>query len=278
MSEARVIVFGAAGRMGARVTWAAHEAGLRVFGALERERSPALGHDAGVIAGVGRIDVTMTDDRDGVLSRAREQGSTVAIEFTEPAASIDATAACAKAKIPIVIATTGHNAAQRARIAELAQEIPIVFAPNMSVGMSLLFAILPVVARTLGDDYDIEIVEAHHRHKKDAPSGTAMRLGEILATAMDWRLDEVARYERRGQTGERPRKQIGMQTLRAGDIVGDHTVYFATTGERIEITHRASSRDTFARGAVRAARWLVDRHPGLYDMLDVLGLSGGTAP
>src|SRR5262249_30648605 len=158
-----------------------------------------------------------------------------------------------------VLATTGHTPAELDRIRALAKRIPMVYSPNMSVGVNLLFAILPTMARTLGEDYDIEVVEAHHRLKKDAPSGTALKLAEVLSSAMEWKAEGVGRYDRHGLIGERPRREIGIQTVRGGDIVGDHTVFFCTGGERIEVTHRASSRDTFARGAVRAARWLAGR-------------------
>lgn len=269
-----IVVFGAGGKMGQRVTAAASDAGLKVHAGLERAGSPSLGVDVGVLAGVGALGVVVTSDVSAALSGSGAQGSStrVAIDFTEAAASIANAELCAAAGVPVVVATTGHSAAQKARLAELSARVAIVFAPNMSVGMNLLFAVLPKIAATLGEEYDIEVVEAHHRLKKDAPSGTALKLGEVLAQGMGWAYDDVAKYERHGITGERPRREIGMQTVRAGDIVGDHTVYFGAVGERIEITHRASSRDTFARGSVRAARWLAGRGPGLYDMLDVLGL------
>jgi 4-hydroxy-tetrahydrodipicolinate reductase len=265
----KCVVFGAAGRMGQRVVAALHAEGLTLHGAVERAGSPHLGRDAGEIVGIGRIGVEIGHDRMGAL-----RGADVGIDFTEPEASVQNAQAAAAAGVPIVVATTGHSAEHREAIARAAQRVAVVLSPNMSVGVNLLFAVLPRIARTLGEDYDIEVLEAHHRLKKDAPSGTALRIGELLAGAMGWKLEDVARYERRGMVGERPRKEIGMQTLRCGDVVGEHTVYFSTAGERLEVTHRASSRDTFARGAVRAARWLPGKAPGLYDMLDVLGLKG----
>ena len=267
-SGLRVAVFGAAGKMGQRVVAALREAGLDLHAAIDRASSPALGVDAGVLAGGSALGVVITAD----LQAAR--GADVAIDFTEPSASLDNADACAFLGLPIVVATTGHNAEQKVHLAAVGAKIPMVFAPNMSVGMNMLFAVLPMIAQTLGEEYDIEVLESHHRHKKDAPSGTAHRLGELLASAMGWPYDDVARYERHGLIGDRPRREIGMQTLRVGDVVGDHTVTFGTVGERVEITHRASSRDTFAKGAVRAAAWLHGKPAGQYDMQDVLGLRG----
>lgn len=266
----KCVVFGAGGRMGTRVVVSVlADPTLTLHAAVEHAGSRFVGADAGEVAGAGKAGVVIGHDRTGAL-----RGADVAIDFTEPAASVQNTMAAAARGVPIVVATTGHSPEQKEQIAEAAHKVPVVFSPNLSVGVNLLFALLPRIARVLGEDYDIEVIETHHRMKKDAPSGTAMRLGEVLAEARGWKLDEVARYERKGLIGERPTRQIGMQTLRCGDVVGEHTVYFAGIGERVEVTHRASSRDTFARGAVRAAKWLPGRPPGLYDMLDVLGLRG----
>jgi 4-hydroxy-tetrahydrodipicolinate reductase len=262
------VIFGAAGRMGLRLSAMVHaDEVLRLHAAVDRAGSPHLGSDVGELAGVGKVGVPVTADRVAAL-----RGAQVAIDFTEPSASVQNALAAAAARVPVVVATTGQTPEEREQIREAATRVPVVFSPNMSIGVNLLFAILPEIARTLGEEYDIEVIEAHHRMKKDAPSGTALRLAEVLAGARGWKLEDVGRTERRGNIGERPRREIGLQTVRGGDIVGEHTVIFAGIGERVEVTHRASSRDTFARGAVRAARWLPGKPPGLYDMLDVLGL------
>ncbi|OSM01850.1 putative dihydrodipicolinate reductase [Magnetofaba australis IT-1] len=199
------------------------------------------------------------------------QAADVVIDFSVIASTLAHLEIAQATNTPMVIGTTGFNAEQRALLEATAKKVPIVWAPNFSVGVNLLFKIAQEVAATLGDDYDIEIIEAHHRHKVDAPSGTAVRLGETIAEAVKRNLDEVAIYGREGQTGARDPKTIAFSTIRAGDIVGDHTALFATDGERLELTHRASSRMTFAKGAVRAAQWVVGKQPGLYDMRDILG-------
>ncbi|MDH3343478.1 MAG: 4-hydroxy-tetrahydrodipicolinate reductase, partial [Gammaproteobacteria bacterium] len=196
----------------------------------------------------------------------------VLIDFSSPEATLDNLAFCIAHDKGIVIGTTGFSDEQKQHISEAAKHISVMFAPNMSVGVNLCFKLLDMAARVLGDDVDIEIIEAHHRHKVDAPSGTALRMGEVVADALGRNLEECAVYGREGISGERDRKTIGFETIRAGDIVGDHTVMFAAEGERVEITHKASSRMTFANGAVRAAIWLQDQEAGLYDMQDVLGL------
>jgi 4-hydroxy-tetrahydrodipicolinate reductase len=196
----------------------------------------------------------------------------VLIDFTRPAATLAHLALCRTAGKAMVIGTTGFSAEQKAEIGGTAEQIPIVFAPNMSVGVNLCFKLLELAARVLGDGVDVEIIEAHHRHKVDAPSGTALAMGQVVATALGRDLEQCAVYGRQGVTGERERATIGFATVRAGDIVGEHTVLFADVGERIEITHRVSSRMTFAKGAVRAAAWVAGRQPGLFDMRDVLGL------
>ena len=240
---------------------------LTLGAATERADSSLLGADAGELAGVGKLGVTLTDDL------AKVAGDfDVVIDFTAPAATLYHLDVCAQHGKRLVIGTTGFDDAGKARIAGVAEENGVVFAPNMSVGVNLCLKLLALTAQVIGEDYDIEIVEAHHRHKVDAPSGTALRMGEVVAGVLGRDLGEVAVYGREGITGERDPKTIGFETIRAGDVVGEHSVWFATEGERIEIVHKASSRMTFARGAARAAHWLMDQPAGLYDMQDVLGL------
>jgi 4-hydroxy-tetrahydrodipicolinate reductase len=241
--------------------------GLKLGAAIERSDSPLLGQDAGASAGVGTLDVVIT----GSLDRLAGEFD-VLVDFTRPAPSLAALKACRAAGRAMVIGTTGFEAADRKKIEAAAKDIPIVMAPNFSVGINLALKLLDVAARVLGDSVDVEIVEAHHRHKADAPSGTALRMGEVLAAALGRDLKAVAVTGREGITGERDRKTIGFATVRGGDVVGDHTVMFLGEGERVEIAHKASSRMTFAMGAMRAALWLRGRKPGLYDMQDVLGL------
>lgn len=264
----KLTVCGAAGRMGSRIIALSKEyEDLKVVGAIEASGNPKIGVDAGLVAGVGNLDVPITDDLEKVISY-----TDIVINFTNPEATLEHLAVVKKNKKSIVIGTTGFSNDQVKIIQESAKEIPIVFSPNMSIGVNLLFKILADIARVLGDDYDIEIVEAHHRMKKDAPSGTAIKMAKVIAEALGRNLDEVAVYARKGIIGERTKKEIGIQTVRAGDIVGEHTVLFGGLGERIEITHKASSRDTFARGALKAAKWLYGKSAGLYDMGDVLGI------
>ena len=264
----KVVVTGAGGRMGTRlVTLIKESPNLELVGAVEGKGHPAVGADAGETAGCGRLGVRVTDDLTALADRAE-----VLIEFTSPDATLKHLAIMADSRKAMVIGTTGFSAPQLAELRELAKPIPCVFAPNMSVGINVLLKMLPQIARTLGEDYDIEVLEAHHRLKKDAPSGTALKLAQVLADAMGKTLDAVAAYARKGMIGERKQGEIGMQVIRAGDIIGDHTVLFGGLGERIEVTHRVQSRDTFARGALRAAQWVVAQGPGLYDMQDVLGL------
>lgn len=261
-----IAVTGAAGRMGRTLIEACARAeGLRLSAAVERPGSATVGSDAGELAGVGKLGVAIVSALDGM-------DFDVLIDFTSPAATLANLEYCRKHKKKIVIGTTGLNDTGKQNIAAAAKDIAIVFAPNMSVGVNLCFKLLETAARVLGDDVDVEITEAHHRYKADAPSGTALRMGEVVAKVLARDLKECAVYERHGLTGERTRKTIGFSSIRAGDIVGDHTVLFAGGGERVEITHRAESRMTFANGALRAARWLMDRKIGLYDMQDVLGL------
>ena len=263
-----VAIIGAAGRMGRMLVRMVHaEDGMRVAAAVEREDDPHVGADAGTLAGIGAIGV----DVEGSLDRALDV-SDVCIDFTLPGPTIEHARACRSRRRPMVIGTTGLSPEQRAMLAEAAGDIAIMHAPNMSVGVNLCFKLLDVAARALGDSVDIEIIEAHHRNKVDAPSGTAVRMGEIVAGALGRELADCAVYGREGHTGIRDRTTIGFETIRAGDIVGEHTVMFGGEGERIELTHRAASRANFAAGAVRAARWVTNKPPGLYDMQDVLGL------
>lgn len=264
----RIAVTGAAGRMGKTLIEAIAAAeGATLTVAIERPDSSLIGVDAGELAGIGRNGVAVVGD----INSALEQFD-VLIDFTAPVATLANIAACAAAGKKIIIGTTGFSAEQKAALQTHAQKTGVVMAANYSVGVNLCFKLLDTAARVLGDDVDIEVYEAHHRHKVDAPSGTALRMGEVVAQALGRDLDRVAVYGREGQTGARARDTIGFATVRAGDIVGDHTVMFAADGERVEITHKASSRMSFARGAVRAAQWLNAQANGMYDMQDVLGL------
>ena len=273
MKPIRVVVCGVAGRMGGRVLHAVREeAGMQVVGATERPDSPHVGHDAGAVAEGAPLGVVVSPS----IEAALEKGADVAIDFTAPVATQHHAQVCASRRVALVVGTTGLSPQARADLAARAREIPIVLAPNMSVGVNVLFRLVGEAARALGASYEVEIVETHHRAKKDAPSGTALRLAEVAADALNLDRSSSFVYERRGDTGARRAGTIGMQALRGGDVVGDHTVYFLADGERLELTHRATSRDNFARGAVRAARWVTGRPPGLYDMQDVLGFAGAT--
>ena len=268
MTETTAItIVGAGGRMGRMLVRAVQEHdACQLVGASERPGSELLGQDAGTLAGIAPLGVAVAAKAEEVIQAGR-----VVIDFTVPAATLAHVRLAAEKGAPVVIGTTGFNAEQRAEIARAAQTIPIVMAPNFSVGVNLMFKVAAEVARVLEERFDIEIIEAHHRHKVDAPSGTALGLGRAIADAIGRNLDDVAVYGREGVTGERDRQTIGFATVRGGDIVGDHTALFAGEGERLEITHRASSRMTFANGAVRAAAWVAGRAPGLYDMGDILG-------
>lgn len=264
----RIAVIGAAGRMGKTLIEAISQAeGAQLTAAIERPESSLVGSDAGELAGVGRNGVVVQDSLDKVLD-----DFDVLIDFTHPSTTLVNLELCRGAGKAMVIGTTGFTDQQKELLSKAATDIPIVFAPNFSVGVNLCLKLLDMAARVMGDEADIEIIEAHHRHKVDAPSGTALRMGEVVANAVGRDLNEVAVYGREGQTGARDRQTIGFATVRAGDVVGDHTVLFATEGERVEITHKASSRMTFAKGAVRSALWLDGRGAGLYDMQDVLSL------
>lgn len=264
----RIAVMGAAGRMGKNLIEAVHlAADATLTAAIDRPDSSLIGADAGELAGVGKLGVALSGDLAAVVD-----AFDVVIDFTHPSVTMRNLDICRAAGKAMVIGTTGFSAAEKERLAEIAREIPIVFAANFSVGVNLCLKLLDTAARVLGDDVDIEVIEAHHRHKVDAPSGTALRMGEVVANALGRDLQQVAVYGREGQTGARARETIGFATVRAGDVVGDHTVLFAADGERVEITHKASSRMTFAKGAVRAALWLNGRSAALYDMQDVLEL------
>ena len=264
----RIAVSGAAGRMGRTVVQAvAEDDALQLGAAVDRPGISLIGADAGEVAGVGSLGVPIVDSLAAVVD-----AFDVLIDFTVPAATLQAVEVCRAAGRQAVIATTGIGAGGTAAIREAAADIAMVMAPNMSVGVNLVFRLTELAARVLGEDTDIEIIDLHHRHKIDAPSGTAVRLGQIVADTVGRDLDEVAVYGREGETGARDRRTIGFETIRAGDVVGEHTVLFGGTGERVEITHRANSRMNFARGALRAVRFLEDKSSGLYDMQDVLGL------
>lgn len=263
-----IIVTGTTGRMGSRITALTKEyPDLRLVGATERKGHEALGRDIGQLAGIGETGIKLTDRLEDVI-----ENCDLIIDFTNTGSSIEHLKSASAKEKAMVIGTTGFTKDQLKEIESLTKNIPCVLAPNMSVGVNLLLKVLQDIASVLGDEYDIEIVEAHHRLKKDAPSGTAMKMAQVIADAVNRNLDEVAVYARKGLIGERTKKEIGIQTVRAGDIVGEHTVIFGGMGERIEITHRASSRDTFARGALKAALWVHNKPAGLYDMQDVLGL------
>ena len=240
---------------------------LQLSGAVEHPGHSALGHDAGEEAGSGRAGVVIQNTLGDVL-----QNSQVIIDFTTPQATLLNLQLAAKQKKAMVIGTTGFDQTELQQLKDFSKNIPCVFAPNMSVGVNVLLNVVGKVAQALGDTYNIEVIEAHHNQKKDAPSGTALKIAEVLSEGMDWNLGDVGVYERHGIIGERKTKEIGMQSIRAGDIIGDHTVLFGGPGERIEITHRAHTRDTFALGAIRAAEWIAKQPPGLYTMADVLGL------
>jgi 4-hydroxy-tetrahydrodipicolinate reductase len=263
-----IIVAGAAGRMGIRIINIINETeGVTLAGAFEHPENPLVGKDAGMVAGIGDKGVIISGSLDDIIA-----SGDVIIDFTVPAATMSNVKKAASAGKAIVIGTTGITESEQKEIRKTAKNIPLVLAPNMSVGVNVMFKIAAEMAKILGKDYDIEIVEAHHRLKKDAPSGTAIGLAKKIADAIGRDLEKTAVYSRHGIIGQRTDDEIGIQTVRAGDITGDHTVLFGGIGERLELTHRAHNRDNFAKGAVRAARWIVNRDAGLYDMQDVLGL------
>ena len=263
----KIAIAGASGRMGQMLVEAVRSADdCTLTGALDLASSPAIGHDAGAYAGQ-TSGVAITADLHAGL-----QHSQVLIDFTRPEGTMAHLQVCRELGVGLVIGTTGFSEAQKAEIAEAAKTIPIMMAPNMSVGVNVTLKLLEMAAKALATGYDIEIIEAHHRHKVDAPSGTALKMGEVIASALGRDLKDCAVYAREGVTGERDPSSIGFATIRGGDIVGDHTVLFAGTGERIEISHKSSSRATYAQGSLRAVRFLAGQKSGLFDMFDVLGL------
>jgi 4-hydroxy-tetrahydrodipicolinate reductase len=267
MQKIRCAIVGAGGRMGRMLIEAVLQApDAELAAALDMPGSAFLGKDAGELVGAS-CGVKITDDVEAALALAD-----CLIDFTRPEGSLRHLEVCRRHGVHAVIGTTGFSLEQKKQIEAFARDIPLVFAPNMAVGVNVVFKLLDVAARILNEAYDVEIVEAHHRHKIDAPSGTALRMGEVVAAALGRNLAECAVYGREGHTGERPAPQIGFATVRGGDIVGDHTVLFAGTGERVEITHKAASRMPYALGSLRAARFLREKTNGLFDMQDVLGL------
>jgi 4-hydroxy-tetrahydrodipicolinate reductase len=266
-TQYQVAVAGASGRMGHMLIEAIRESDdCRLAGALDIPSSPAIGNDAAAFLGHAS-GVPVTSDLATGLAHAQ-----VLIDFTRPEGTLAHLRTCRELGVKAVIGTTGFTDAQKEQIAEFARDVAIVMAPNMSVGVNVTMKLLEMAAKALATGYDIEVIEAHHRHKVDAPSGTALKMGEVIAAALGRDLKDCAVYERHGHTGERDRSTIGFSTIRGGDIVGDHTVLFAGTGERIEITHRSASRATYAQGSLRAVRFLAGQEKGLFDMFDVLGL------
>jgi len=272
----KAVVYGAAGRMGRRIASLITESDdIELVGAIEAWASPAIGKNVGELIGSERLGITVTSNLDEVI-----QHTDVVVDFTAPEASLAAARVYASAGKAAVVGTTGFSDRQLAAFREIAAGVPCIFSPNFSVGVNLLFKLVEETAAVLGEDFDVEIIESHHRFKKDAPSGTAKRLAQIAASALGYNLEDVAIHGRKGLTGERKRNQIGIHAVRAGDIVGEHTVLFGGIGEKVELLHRASSRDAFAQGALRAVRFVARAKPGLYDMMDVLGLKENrlTAP
>ena len=263
----KIAIAGSSGRMGRMLIEAVLATDdLQLHGALDVAGSPALGQDAGALLG-RTTGVSIRADLDGALA-----GADVLIDFTRPEGTLAHLAACARLGVNAVVGTTGFSDAQKAEIGVIAQSVAIVMAPNMSVGVNVVLRLLDVAARALSEGYDIEVIEAHHRHKVDAPSGTALKMGEVLAQALGRDLKTCGVFAREGVTGERDPSTIGFSTIRGGDIVGDHTVLFAGTGERIEISHRSSNRAGYAQGSLRAARFLAPHRTGLFGMNDVLGM------
>ncbi|MBN1905661.1 MAG: 4-hydroxy-tetrahydrodipicolinate reductase [Deltaproteobacteria bacterium] len=263
-----IIVAGAAGRMGIRIINIINETeGVILNGTFEHPDNPMIGQDAGQTAGIGAKGIKISNSLDDIITTGD-----VIIDFTIPSATIENVKKASAAGKAIVIGTTGISEDEIKEIRRSSEKIPVVLAPNMSIGVNVMFKIAAEMAKLLGNDFDMEIVEAHHRLKKDAPSGTAIGLAKKLAEATGRDLSKTAVYSRHGMIGQRTNDEIGIQTVRAGDITGDHTVLFGGIGERLELTHRAHNRDNFAKGAVMAAKWIINKKPGLYDMQDVLGL------
>jgi 4-hydroxy-tetrahydrodipicolinate reductase len=265
-SDVRTVITGVTGRMGQMLVKLVRDTeGFTLTGGTEKPGHASLGLDVGLACHLGPLEVPVVASLDEALSAAD-----AVIDFTTPEASIGHAKACAQRGVGLVVGSTGFSPEAKAELAAVAKAIPVVMSPNMSIGVNLVIEVAAQLAARLGKDFDIDILEAHHRHKKDAPSGTALRLADEIAKALQ-RPSEDIRTSRVGVTGERRREEIGVQTLRGGDVVGEHTVYFFGDGERIELTHRATSREQFGRGALRAARWVKGRAPGLYGMSDVLG-------
>ncbi len=264
----KTTITGVAGRMGGRIlSLLMEEEGIEIIGAIERERHPVVGKDAGVVAGGEQIGVLVSDRIEQAASDAD-----VVVDFTAPGPTLGNAEYASKTGKAMVIGTTGFSEDEKKKIESLAKGFPCVISPNMSIGVNVMFEVASKLAQFLGDEFDVEIVEAHHRFKPDSPSGTALKLGEVVAEALARDFKEVARFERYGRIGERRKDEIGIQTIRGGDIVGEHTLMFCGIGERVEFTHRALSRDNFARGAIRALKWVVGKPPGIYTMRDVLGI------
>ena len=264
----RIAVLGAGGRMGRTLIQAVQQAGFQLAAAIERPESSLLGSDAGELAGIGNIGVEVVGDLESVLNQCD-----VVIDFTAPAATAVHLELCRNAGVAMVIGTTGMSDAEKQQLDQVATQIPLVYAANYSVGVNVSIKLLELASKVFADTVDIEIIEAHHRHKVDAPSGTALMMGEAIADTLGRDLKKVAVYGREGYTGPRDRETIGFETIRGGDIVGEHTVMFIGEGERVEVTHKATSRMNFASGAVRAAAWVVGKDTKKYDMKDVLGLN-----
>ena len=263
-----ITVVGAAGKMGSRIiVLSKNYENIKLAGAVEIRAHQSIGQDIGDVIAIGTTGTKLISDIKDVADK-----TDVCIDFSNPESTLQSIKTLSDKPVPMVIGTTGLGEEGTEKIKSYAQKVPCVYAPNMSVGVNLLLRVLTDIAKVTDDDYDVEIVEAHHRLKKDAPSGTALKMAQVIASALNRNLEDSAVYARKGLIGKRTVKEIGIQTIRAGDIVGEHTVIFGGLGERIEITHRASSRDTFARGALKAALWVSQQAPGLYDMQDVLGL------
>ena len=261
-----VIINGACGRMGRLIIQGvSQQDDMELVGAIEFPSHPEIGNDAGVVAGVGELDVAITSELNDVIASAD-----VIIEFSKPDVTLQHLRQVVNADKAMIIATTGFSTDELNEVQELTSKIRCVMAPNMSLGVNVMIKALELVAKSLGDDYDVEVIEAHHNHKADSPSGTALRLAETVAIALGRDLDEVGVYGRHGIVGARPQKQIGIHAIRGGDIAGDHTVMFATEGETLSVVHRAHSPEAFAKGAIRAARWVVNASRGLHDVSEVL--------
>ncbi len=264
----KTAIAGIAGKMGGRIlSLIREEEGIKIIGATERQGHPIIGKDVGVYAGGDQIGVLVSDKIEEAAFDAD-----VIVDFTSPGAALSNAEYASKTGKAMVIGTTGFSEYEKKELESLAKGFPCVISPNMSIGVNVMFEVAKRLAQLLGDGFDVEIIEAHHRFKADAPSGTALRLGEVVAEALGRDFREAARFERYGRIGERKGDEIGIQTIRGGDIVGEHTLIFCGIGERLELTHRALSRDNFARGAIRALKWVVGKPPGIYTMKEVLGI------